>query len=195
MKKLLLILIMGMMAFNVACNTEDGDSDYFITGGGDEGLSVHDSEGRLLGYIVNHDYGGIEMLSIEGYFYRIDWDGTLLPSPIYFEYPDCSGTPYGSFFDLLYFNGYGKCLIYDHINNQLYTPGNIDSEGMIVLSYDINFVSYLSEFSSSCYSFYSPTSTPTSTPSFTSPGIKLEEIGRGTVGIPDTITPPLSFGK
>ncbi len=191
-----LILTVLLAVFLTVCSGGgggggDGDSGSTINNGLSSvafaSVIVKDASGQNLGYFIGdqHPWRYFLIYSPSGYMYWIDWAGSLIDTSddIYFSELDCKGTLYS---DMGYADKgiYGKIVTYDKFHDKLYRL----KSSLITAGY----IKGISITVKSEYLHSDGTCENTTNP-YTSGVIELEETTRADVGIPATITAPITL--
>lgn len=187
------LILTVLLATSLTACGNGGDGDGGSESTTDNGSSVayasiivEDASGQNLGYFIGDKYAYYAFIvySPSGYMYRIDWTGSLQDASddIQFSELNCEGTPYMS--DMSEdARIYGKLVIYDEFRDKLYrlkssliTNGYIKANSRILKShYDTD---------GTCKNDDSPR---------TYAIVEVEETTRAEVGIPTTITAPITL--
>jgi len=189
-----LILTVLLAVFLTVCSGGGGGG-----GGGDSGSTINngssvafasvivkDASGQNLGYFIGDKYASYAFIvySPSGYMYRIDWAGSLIDASddIYFSELNCEGIPYMG--DVSKdAKIYGKVVTYDKFHDKLYRlKSSLITDGYIkVISITVK-----AEYNRSDGTCENTSSSPIGV-------IELEETTRADVGIPATITAPITL--
>ncbi len=187
MKRTLLTIIAVSLIASFGCFNDSKDNSNsmlllgFAGGGGGGSISsqniyINDANGEIgRALMVMHNI--ITMYSSNNYMYIMKWDGTFLTQPIYFSESSCTGTAYVYRDSLIEYPSYGKFALYG-TDSKLYRYKTVNEDG----TSSIISISYESIYDSGMCSALSGTTDAS----------ELEETTRASVGIPATITPPLS---
>ena len=157
------------------------------------------SVGNQLGlYIDDIPTSSFVILTSAGYMVGINYDGTLTPGQIHFTGTGCTGTPYlnsGSSANNYPGNYKSKFVLkkiaaYSQVRGKLFAidPGTVNANG--AAQDGCLLLNSIESYESGC------TNTTDVTPGWTGHaacGWKLMEVPRASIGLPATITPPLTY--
>lgn len=162
------------------------------------GMTLKDKNGQTLGTILAINSSAFTVLTPNGYTLDINYDGTLVPDQIYFTATDCNGTSYlnsgSSAYN--YPSSYKphwmlkKTAVYSAVHSQLYLidPALINANGAAQDSCLL-----LNSIENSASGCSNQTGTTSGWTGYAACGYRLVTTTRATLGIPATITPPLSY--
>jgi len=143
-----------------------------------------DASGQNLGYYLGDQRPDYSLLiySPSGYMYWINWSGALSQEDwIFFSTDNCTGTPYVESGNNS--NRFGKVVIYDEQHNKLYRlKSSLITSGGYITPTQITYKSYY-DYEGTCRNDLP----------YVLSAIELEETTRAAVGIPETITPPITL--
>jgi hypothetical protein len=141
-------------------------------------MAVADTIGEL-GKILSITTVHLTIYSQENYIYFLGWNGQIFDSTFYFSGADCAGTRYILVGQYDSYSMLGKMVFRDAANDKLYVPKTINADGT-ALSVSVNALS----------SYSAGICTNTNLTYYFS---EMQETTKASVGIPETITAPLSI--
>lgn len=138
-------------------------------------MKIKDSLGSFLGYVVSLDFYNMYLMTLNGYYYKIDWYGKYTRGVFGISYsePNCGGTAY-----ITSYLPCSKALYYGTYLNKYYAVKTFNSNG---LPYSATVTLGSRE----------ENETFNNTP-YTTNAIELVEISKFDLGLPENIIPPLN---
>ena len=177
---LVLVSLVCFSCFDSGSSDGDGTDDTGASGIV-KSTKLYDNNDTFLGYCIPSG-SSIMVLSPNGYYYTLNWDGSLTGS-VYFTEQNLEGTPF-ILSQICYF---GKTII--SVSNQFYTMRDIDSYGNASID-DTTITSYKS------INNYGTVTNHASGGAVSRPTLKslaLKTITKAEAGIPATIALPLKI--
>ena len=155
---------------------------------GSAGLVVTDNTGQTLGKLLAISDSGVSVLTSNGYWVDIQWDGTFPVRQIYFQNDGCTGS-----FWLNAGGSVGRFMWGKHaVGDDGYVAGNTNASAGLAVPKTVNAdgVALSADFSARVLKNYTNVC-PASGSNMSNSGWELQSISISTVGLPATITPPL----
>jgi hypothetical protein len=178
MKKLTTILIIFTMLLTFGCYFAGEEGEAGETGAdGGGGLKVFDSTGAFLGYSED----GLRLISVNGHQYELNWDGSFNGDDFNYSETDGAGTIYR---DLDGGVVYEKNVSYHSGTGTFYIPANPTAQGYATSTSNYNYVSKWEDW----------TKTYNNSGGTAQSVYEVKTISRAEAGIPETITPPITYG-
>lgn len=147
-------------------------------------VKVFDANGTFLGYSIESSYAGLQLINNTGYYYMLNWNGTIQERWVYFTELNGGGTPV--IISEPFTPIYGKIVYY--ANDIYYIPKDVSPDGTAAFNYSIN--STKSRWDSGLQDYYNDNFIFTPTEDV---AVELVTTTRSAAGIPITIVPPLQF--
>jgi hypothetical protein len=168
---------------NATLETGEIDLTRYVCNGssssGGSGIgTLRDSAGNVLGTAISATSTTVQLRSSTGYFYSILWTGGFVAAQIYYSNTGCTGTAWLNAASTQPRLWYSKFALYEGATGDFDLVSNADANGNAT---NVT-ASVASVFSASCAPITGSVG-----------GFVLQRTTRAALGIPATITPPLTI--